>query len=399
MAEVIVMPKMNLTMEEGVLVEWCKKIGDHVKVEEVLCTIETEKSVVEMESPATGVLLKIWGIEGESYPVAAPIALIGEAGEDVSTLVSQTGKLLSAETIQEPDGAVSSAVPTSIPQTNVQVKMMPKVRKLVQALGIDLDALSAFCGDRKITEEEVHAFQQVSGQPSPPQIELAPGDRRVRMSTKRRTIAANMSESVQKTARLTNITEIDMTRAMEIINEQQGEKVSLTALAVKACALAIKDHEVINTVVDGLDIIHKFDIHIGIAVDMPDGLVVPVIRNADTKDLKTLSREISELAGKARRGNLTPEHFTGGTFTISNAGMLGLEIFTPIINYPQTAIMGIGNIRRLPRYIDDVSEILVPRFIMMLSLTYDHRVIDGAPAARFSLRVRDLLQNPYTLFQ
>lgn len=385
-------------MEEGVLASWYKNLGDTVKVEEVLCCIENEKAAADMESPASGVLLKIWGIVGERYRVATPIALIGEPGEDVSALIAQADKLLAETQTQEPIGEAPGVAPAVPSETRVQAKMLPKVRKLVQELGIDIEALVAYCGDRKITEQEVRAFQQVSQQSTTTNVQGDADDRRLRMSTMRRTIAANMSESCQKTARLTNVTEVDMTEAMKKIKERKEEKLSLTALIVKACALAIKDHEIINTVVDGNEIVYKADIHIGVAVDMPGGLSVPVIRNADTKNISALTREIADFTAKAQQGALTQADMTGGTFTVSNVGMLGVEFFTPIINYPETAIMGVGAVSRLPRYLDDSSEIVVSRHIMKLSLTYDHRVIDGAPAARFSLRVRDLLQNADVLF-
>ncbi len=400
MAEIIVMPKMNLTMEEGALVEWNKKLGDTVKVDEILCSIETEKSVAEMESPASGVLLKIWGVLGEHYPVTTPIALIGQPDEDVSALIEQAEKQLAGTQSQKPAEEIAVTAPTTIPsETRVQVKMLPKVRKLVQELGIDVAALVAYCGDRKITEEEVLAFQEASPKNAATKAQSDPSDRRVRMSTMRSTIAANMSESCQKTARLTNVTEVDMTRAMEKLNERKEEKLSLTALIVKACALAIKEHDIINTVVDGNEIIYKANINIGVAVDIPGGLTVPVIRNADTKNINTITGELVDIAARARQGAITQEDLTGGTFTVTNVGMLGIEVFTPIINYPQTAIMGVGTVSRLPRYVDDNSEVIVSRYIMKLCLSYDHRVIDGAPAARFSLKVRELLQNADVIFE
>jgi pyruvate dehydrogenase E2 component (dihydrolipoamide acetyltransferase) len=398
MAEIIVMPKMNLTMEEGVLVEWCKKLGDHVNAEEVLCNIETEKSMAEMECPYSGVLLKIWGVEGETYRVATPIALIGEPDEDVSGLIAKAEKLLAGASAEEPEEEATPPAPLVATETRVQVKMAPKVRKLAQDLGVDIAALAAFCGDRKITEEEVRRFQQASNQPTAAGVQTEPDDRRERMSTMRRTIAANMSESCLKTARLTNITEVDMTRAVKLLEERKDQGLSLTALVVKACAIAIQEHEIINTVVDGDDIIYKAGIHIGVAVDVPGGLLVPVIRNAGAKDIVRLSVEIADNAARARQGVLSQDEMTGGTFTISNAGMLGLESFTPIINFPETAIMGVGAVQRLPRFVDDGSDSVVARYIMKLCLSYDHRVIDGAPAARFSLRVRELLQNPEALF-
>jgi pyruvate dehydrogenase E2 component (dihydrolipoamide acetyltransferase) len=393
MAEIIVMPKMNLTMEEGVLVEWVKKLGERVKAEEILCNIETEKSMAEMESPASGVLLKIWGVEGETYKVSTPIALIGEPDEDVAALIAQAERRLAGV---EEQPAQEEAAPATAGDRSQVVKMPPKVRKLAIDLGVDIAALAAFCGERKITEAEVLAFQAASRSPSA--VTAAPGDRRVKMSSMRRTIAANMSESLQKTAQLTNITEVDMTRSMELLAARKAEGISLTALVVRACAIAIREHEIINTVVDGDEIIYKAGIAIGVAVDVPGGLVVPVIHDAGEKDVLSLSREIAALAERARQGALSQDEFSGGTFTISNAGMLGLESFTPIINYPQTAILGVGAVLRLPRFLDGASQVVVPRYIMKLCLTYDHRVIDGAPAARFSLRLRDLLQEPGSLF-
>jgi pyruvate dehydrogenase E2 component (dihydrolipoamide acetyltransferase) len=399
MAEIVVMPKMNLTMEEGVLVEWNKKVGDTVKAEEIRCSIETEKAVAEMDSPASGVLLKIWGVLGERYPVTTPIALIGQPGEDVSALIAQVEKKLAGAQTPKPAEEIPVAAPAVSSETRVQAKMLPKVRKLVQELGIDVAALVAYCGDRKITEEEVRAFQKLSQPATGSKVQIDPGDRRVKMSMMRSTIAANMSESTQKTARLTNVTEVDMTRAIEILKRRKEEKLSLTALIVKACALAIKENEIINTVVDGNEIIYKAAINISVAIDITGGLTVPVLRNADAKNITSLTRELADLAEKARQGTLTQDELSGGTFTVSNVGMVGIEIFTPIINYPQTAIMGVGTVTRLPRFADDTSEAIVSRNIMKLSLTYDHRVIDGAPAARFSLKVREYLQNPSVLFE
>ncbi|MDO9547297.1 MAG: dihydrolipoamide acetyltransferase family protein [Pelolinea sp.] len=398
MAEIVVMPKLDLTMEEGVIVEWNKKLGDIVEAEDVLCSIETEKTVMEMGSPASGILLKIWGVVGERYPITSPIALIGELDEDVTVLINQVeNQLAGTSTVgSKAETPADELIISSSPR--VQAKMAPKVRKLVKDLGIDLPALVAFCGERKITEVEVRAFQKAHQPAAAAKDTGSPHDRRISMSSMRRTIASNMYESRQRTAQLTNITEVDMTHVMEKLHERKDEKLSLTSLLVKACALAIKDHEIINTELDGDYIIYKADIHIGFAVDVPGGLVVPVIRSADTKNITTLSREIGEFTVKANQNALTQADLTGGTFTVSNVGMLAVDSFTPILNYPQTAIMGVGSVKRLPRFLDNSSDKVVSRYIMNLCLTYDHRVIDGAPAARFSLQVRDLLQNADIIF-
>lgn len=398
MAEIVIMPKLNLTMEEGVIVEWNKKVGEIVKKDEVLCSLETEKSVVEMESPASGTILKIWGMAGERYPIKTPIALIGDPAEDVSSLLDQVQKQLSGAMEEEVKPTLTAKAGSSGAESHVQVKMLPRVRKLAQELGIDMVELGKCYGERRISEEDVRAFKKVTISSSDLITFMDPRDRRERMSSMRKTIAANMSESCQKTARLTNFTEVDVTRVVQILKERKEEKLSLTAVVMKACALAIHEHGVINTVIDGDDILYKVEINIGVAVDIPTGLVVPVVRNADRKDVVTLSREIAEFSEKANQGMLSQIEMEGGTFTITNVGMLAVKIFTPIINFPQTAIMGVGAIQRLPRFMDDSSDKVEARYIMHLSLTYDHRVIDGAPAARFSRHVRDLLQDAEKLF-
>jgi len=399
MAEIVVMPKLELTMEEGVIVQWNKKVGDSIKKEEILCSIETEKSVMEMESPSSGILLKIWGKVGERYPVTTPIAIIGEENEDIEALIAKVEGALSGKIKEEKINAVSPITAPNIEESRVRVKMMPRVRKLVQELNIDLAALASFYGDKRISEEDVYAFQKSLPHSISKKFTIATGDRRVHMSTMRRTIATNMTESCQKTARLTNITEVDMTKAISKIHSSKEEKISLSALVVKACALAIQEFDIVNTIVDGDDIIYKAEINIGVAVDIPIGLVVPVIHQANTKNLLALTREIETFAEKASAGSLSKDEMSGGTFTVTNIGMLAVTSFTPIINYPQTAIMGVGSIRRMPRYLDDDTEKIEPRNIMNLCLSYDHRVIDGAPAARFSMFVRNLLENPDVLFQ
>ena len=398
MAEIVVMPKLNLTMEEGVIVEWNKKVGEMVKKDEVLCSLETEKSVVEMESPASGTLLKIWGVAGERYSIKTPIALIGRPDEDITSVIEQVEKQLSGAKEEEIKPIVPEAVVTTTSGTNIQVKMLPRTRKLAQELGIDLAELSKVYGDRRITDEDVKAFKKDIKTSPEKKLIADPRDRRERMSSMRKAIATRMSESCQNTARLTNITEVDVTRVVQILKERKDEKLSLTAMVMKACALAIQEHEVINTVIDGDEILYKADINIGVAVDIASGLVVPVVRNANHKDVPTLSHEIAKLSEKANQGSLFQAEMEGGSFTVTNVGMLAVELFTPIINFPQTAIMGVGAIQRLPRFVEDSSDKVEGRYIMHLSLTYDHRVIDGAPAARFSRHVRDLLQDADQLF-
>jgi len=397
MAEIVVMPKMNLIMEEGLLGQWYKSVGDTVGLDEPLCSVENEKETADVQSMSSGVLLKIWGVEGERYPVATPIALLGVPGEDITGIVERVEKQLADPGSEVPATPVEQpeVLPEKAPPANI--RMLPKLRKLIRDKGINLDALIDFCGKTKITEQDILDYE--SAQKSAPAVSA--GGRRERMSGMRRAIAGNMSESCERTARLTNVTEVDMTDCIKKLGEikKTGQKVSVTAFIVKACALALREHEIVNASLEVDEIVFHDEINVGCAVDVPNGLVVPVVREADKKDVGAISDEIAGFMERGRRSALTSAETAGGTFTVSNVGMLGVEIFTPIINYPQAAIMGVGAIARLPRYLEVDSEILVPRHILKLSLTYDHRIVDGAPAARFSLKVRELLENPAELLR
>ena len=440
MAEIIGMPKMNLTMEEGFLAKWHKAVGETVEVDEPLCSIENAKETEDMLSMVAGTLLKRIGEEGSEYPVAAPIAIIGYPGEDISALLARIGSKPGV-----PDSTGQSGHPDQSSQPNrsgqpdqssqpnqsgqpdqssqpdqpgtpdasghaplegrqaaadnepeMPLKMMPKVRNLVRDLGIDPAVLAAFCAGRRITEDEVLAFQK-SRAAAVMSVEAAVGDRREKMSAMRKSIAKNMAESCGRTARLTNFTEVDMTDTFRRLKamKDEGKKLSITAVLVKACALALREFEIVNTSLDEAtdEIIFRGEVNISCAVDVPGGLVVPVVRQADTKNLLVISQEIADFSAKAQVGKLTNQEMKNGTFTVSNVGMLDVDFFTPIIHYPQTAILGAGTVRTLPRYVDEAFETLAPRKVMMLSLTYDHRVIDGAPASRFLKRVKALLQD------
>ena len=403
MAEIVVMPKMNLTMEEGVLSCWYKSEGDSVGIDEPLCNVENDKVAEDVLSMFSGVILKIWGESGEKYPVSAPIALIGGIDEEISEIIAEAEKRLAVLTVNSDNTEqeeIKRKIPAAAQETASEsnIKMLPKLRKLIREKGIEIDALVKFCGKTRITEQDILDYESSK---FPPQ-ETGGEKRRLKMSGMRRTIADRMSKSCKTTARLTNVTETDMTELMKKLKElkKKGRNISVTAVIIKACALALREHEIINSSLDDErnEIIFHGEINVGCAVDVPNGLFVPVIKEADKKDLEKISEEIREFTERGQRSSLTGEDMSGGTFTVSNVGMLGVESFTPIINYPQAAIMGVGTISRLPRYLDDESEILVPRHIMKLSLTYDHRIVDGAPAARFSLRVRELLENPYEIF-
>ena len=418
MAEIVLMPKMNLVMEEGYLGQWYKSVGDVIALHDPLCSVENEKETGDVAALGAGVLLKIWGEEGETYPINTPIALIGEPNEDISEISARIEAGLSGQddrNIENPSAIAEESAPIveepmiaeSPKGSTTKVKMLPKLRKMIQHKGIDLEELIAYIGKDRVTEKDILDFERavstsvasapgVDKSPTEPTPASSSGDRRERMSSMRRTIAANMVRSRDITASLTNVTEVDMTDALKMKKtwEEDGQKLSVTALIIKACAVALGEHEIINSSLDGEEIVFHANVNIGCAIDVPNGLVVPVIQQADKKSVDMISSEIYEFANLAKSGKLSNADMTGGTFTVTSVGMLGVEMFTPIINYPQAAIIGVGAITRLPRYLDADSEIPIPRHIMKLSLSYDHRIIDGAVAARFSLRVRELLENP-----
>ena len=405
MAELIVLPKMTLTMEEGLLGNWYVKEGDVIKADDPLCSVENEKEVADVLSVYEGTILKIIGIEGETYPSNSPIAVVGEPGEDYSAL-------LEASATKEPKPSESKEA--LIPQVQspseqlgsggVQGNMMPKVRRLVVQKGIDIGKLIEFCAGRKITETEVEAFEKTQGNSGVAggfKPELMPGDEVVKASSMRKTIAKNMMKSCNSTASLTNFMEVDLTDAFALIEKFKNEekKISVTALMIKASAFALREHKIVNTVYneDAGEIINKADVNIACAVDLLEGLAVPVIKDADKKDVHQISNEIVEFAKKGKEGTITNEDMENGTFTVSNVGMFDVLAFTPIINFPQSAILGVGTVRTLPRYTEDPNTVLAPRKIVQLALTYDHRVIDGAPAARFLNCVKSLLEEPKKL--
>lgn len=396
MAEFIVLSKMTLTMEEGTLAKWLVKEGDTVKADDPLCSVENEKETEDMLSIYEGVILKLIAEEGEAYPVNTPIAVVGQAGEDITGLLAELG---SKE--KEEAEATAAVRQVAAPAKSVQGKMMPKIRKLIQQKGIDADELARFCGGRKITEEEIEAFEQSKQGGAPAAIEIEANDRIAKASAMRKTVAKNMVESCEHTARLTNFMEVDMTAAFDLMKKLKGEgkRISVTALIIKAAAYALKEYEIVNSsyIESSGEIVYRGDVNISCAVDLPEGLAVPVVMHADERDVFDITGDIDLFAQKGKEGRITNDEMKKGTFTVSNIGMLDVLIFTPIINYPQTAILGVGAVRVLPRYTDETCTVIEPRKIMQIAVTYDHRVIDGAPAGRFLRSVRTLLEAPEKL--
>ncbi len=387
MATAIRMPKMGLTMKTGTVAKWLKSEGDRVKKGEPLVEIMTEKITNTIEAPVDGVLLKIVAPKGAKLPIEALLAVIGEEGEDISALLAEAS-------------AVSGAAPpaeVSAQAAAGRVKISPAARKLAEEHGIDHTRIKGTGPEGRITREDVERAIAEGMRPADerPVLEVIPYE------GMRRAIGENMVYSWTVAPKVTLHTSVDLSGLLALrksINEgaKERDKVSVTDLLVKAVAKALALKPRMNVTLDGEEIKVLKDINIGVAVALPDGLVVPVIRNADQKSLYQVSRELKDLAKRARRNKLQPDELTGGTFTLTNLGVYGsVDGFTPIINQPESAILGVGRTVEKPVVVDGQIAI---RPMLGLSLAFDHRVIDGAPAAEFLKVLIELIERPHKIF-
>ena len=450
MAWEIVLPQWGMEMQDGTIVRWLKKEGDTVQEGEPLVEVETAKLQTELESTASGILAHIMAEEGEIVPIRGLLAVIAAPGEEVPRPSSPTSTQ-AAQVNRIPTGPASqvgvAATTTPAPSTQADgkeagVQVVPAARRLAQQHGIDLSSVGGSGARGRILIEDVERAIEVQPQtkPSPStdgaKAQVVPAARRlaqqngidlaqvqgtgpggrilvkdvetaiqtpsrlepqvVEMVGIRRTIAARMLQSLQTTAQVTVTTEANVTEAMTL---RQGLSRSMADgslsplhLVVKATARALKDHPRLNAV-QSEDRVQLMDrVNIGIAVALDEGLITPVIQDADLKTLAELATEGRELAAKTREGRARPEEVTGGTFTITNLGAYEIDAFTPIINPPQVGILGVGRVVEKP-IIEDGQ--VTKGAMMYLSLTFDHRVVDGAPASEFLQTVKKHLEDPW----
>ena len=427
MAVQVRMPQLSLTMTEGMVSKWLKTEGDAVAQGEPLFEIETDKVVNEIESPGAGVLIRILVPEGVTTPIQSVIALIGAPGEaagdtaDVSAPATAT-----ASGAAEDPGVAASAGPAT-PAEGARLFVSPRARKAAAERGLDLTQVRGTGPGGRIMEKDVTAaIAALAARPAPAVVPVpapAPAPRptpvappapkapaapaageytAVRMTGMRRVIADRMSASQHETAHVTLTTEVDMGEAARMRGQISTEwakagklKLTYTDVIVKAVAKALREHPRMNSSIVEGEIRQRADINVGVAVAMDEGLIVPVVRQADRRPLAEISEALRGLVERARTGVATMEDISGGTFTVTNMGMMDIDVFTPIINLPECAILGVGRIA--DRAVVRGGEVVV-RPTMWLSLTFDHRIVDGAPAARFLNRVKELLENSYLLF-
>jgi pyruvate dehydrogenase E2 component (dihydrolipoamide acetyltransferase) len=407
MAEIIRMPKLSDTMTEGVVASWLKKVGDEVENGELIAEIETDKATMEFESFFDGVLLHIGVEQGGMAPVDSLLCILGEKGEDISALLEAANNETAApETPKAPAPAPApvAAVPAPVAATsapvvaapapaipaNGRLKASPLARKLAEERGINVAQIPGSGEAGRIVKRDVEAFNGSTAA-------AAPGVERfteVGVSQMRKTIARRLAESKFTAPHFYLTVSIEMDTAMDArksINDAGEVKVSFNDMVVKAAALALKKHPAVNSSWLEDRIRYNEHVHIGVAVAVEDGLLVPVVRHADGKRLSQIGTEVRALAGKAKDKKLQPSEWEGNTFTISNLGMFGIDEFTAIINAPDACILAVGGINAVPVVRDGA---VVPGHVMKVTLSCDHRVVDGASGAAFLQDFKSLLENP-----
>lgn len=390
MAERIIMPKQGLQMTVGVITEWLKQEGDLVQEGEPLFEMETDKLAITIDASASGTLLKILYEEGEVIPVAETIAVVGEPGEDISALLSAPAEATPAEEASAAE-PVQQEVPVKSGAAD-RVLATPRARMRAEEKNIPISALTGTGPEGLIIERDVLAYK--------PETVVQPaavcGDTVIPFSGMRKAISNNMMKSLTTMAQANHRMKVDMTESVRFREKLKAEgiKVSYTDILIKAVSRALLQFPTMNATVEGEQIICKGNVNMGVAVAVEGGLLVPNIKNAQSLSVTQIHEQVAALAEKARTGSLTRDEYSGGTFTITNLGMYEVDEFTPIINPPEVGILGVGAIVDTPWAVNGQVEI---RPIMVLSLTYDHRIVDGAPAAQFLQHVKKLLQNPYLM--
>jgi|LakMenE01Jun11ns_1017448.scaffolds.fasta_scaffold9830264_2 pyruvate dehydrogenase E2 component (dihydrolipoamide acetyltransferase) len=412
MAEVIRMPKMSDTMTEGVIVSWLKNVGDAIKPGEILAEVETDKATMELENFVKGTLLHIGIPAGGSVPVDALIAIVGNAGEDISALLAASTAAAPAAATETAPVAPSNTAPAAptptvaepVAQTvtDSRLKASPLAKSLAKEKGIDISLVPGSGDNGRIVKRDVENFTPATSTPSAkaaapialPQIVASESFTEVPVSQMRKAIARRLGESKHTAPHFYLTMSIVMDNAIAArkqMNEFSEVKISVNDLIVKAVALSLRKNPHVNSSWLGDKIRYNQHIHVGVAVAIEDGLIVPVVKFADNKSLSHISVEVKQLAEKAKNKKLQPNEFEGNTFTISNLGMFGIDEFTAIINPPDACILAVGAAKET--VIAQNGEMKIAQ-VMKVTLSCDHRVVDGATGSAFLQTLKDLLENP-----
>ncbi len=440
MATEIVLPQWSMGMADGTIVRWLKREGEQVTQGEPLAEVEAAKVTSEVEAEVAGVVVRILVAEGETVPVRTPLCLIGTADEVVASAESSAAPMESAPVVSTPvqpvvasshppvqitpvarrmaqdhgidlsqvrgsgpggrivvedvqravDAAARPATPPSAP---APVQVIPAARRLAKTHGVDLGHVRGSGPEGRVTVEDVQRVIDAAVQPTASVAPAQPmAEQVLPLTGMRGAIARRMHQSMQTSAQVTLTTEIDVSSLVQLREElKQQFALTYTDLVVKAVAHALKEHPRLNAWIEGEHIRIAQAVHIGVAVALDDGLIVPVIRDADRKSLREIALEAQRLATRSREGTLTRDEVMGSTFSVTNLGMYGIDAFTPIINPPEIAILGVG---RISEKLVRVARGAEWRHVMSLSLTFDHRAVDGAPAAAFMQSIGKHLEHP-----
>ena len=407
MATKVHMEALSPTMEEGRLVKWTKHEGDAVKSGDTLAEVETDKAVMELVARADGQLLKVLAAEGATVPVGNIVAWIGKPGEKVDGAGStEQGAAKPAPAAAAPKPAPAPApapAPVATATDATRVKASPLARRIAKDAGVDLKLVQGSGPGGRVIKRDVEAgaaSPSITGQPSaapaPRSVLRAPSGvpyEDVPLTQIRKTIAKRLAASIGPIPHFFLTTEIDMERAAEA-REALPEKISYNDIVIKAVALALVQHRACNAWFQEDHIRYWNEVHVGMAVAIEDGLITPVIRNADMKSLRQIGEESRELAGRARTRRLKPEEYTGATFSVSNLGMFDIDQFTAVINPPEAGIVAIGSIAA--KAVPDGDRVVVRRRLRV-TMSCDHRVIDGATGAAYLKTLKQMLENPLAM--
>ncbi|WP_299726382.1 2-oxoglutarate dehydrogenase complex dihydrolipoyllysine-residue succinyltransferase [uncultured Tateyamaria sp.] len=390
----VMVPTLGESVTEATVSTWFKAVGDSVAQDEMLCELETDKVSVEVPSPAAGVLAEITAPEGTTVDASAKLAVISSSGTGAAA------------------APAAAATPAPAPAASKDVEDAPAAKKAMAEAGISRDAVTGSGRDGRVMKDDVaRAVAAAGSAPAPaatapaPRAPVAADDaareERVKMTRLRQTIARRLKDSQNTAAMLTTYNEVDMTEVMALRNEykdlflkKHGVKLGFMSFFTKACVHALREVPEVNAEIDGTDIVYKNFVHMGIAAGTPTGLVVPVIRDADAMSFAAIEKAIAEKGARARDGKLSMAEMQGGTFTISNGGVYGSLMSSPILNPPQSGILGMHKIQDRPMAIGGQ---VVIRPMMYLALSYDHRIVDGKGAVTFLVRVKEALEDPRRL--
>jgi 2-oxoglutarate dehydrogenase E2 component (dihydrolipoamide succinyltransferase) len=391
-------PTLGESVSEATVSTWFKQVGDTVQQDEMLCELETDKVSVEVPAPASGTLTEILAAEGTTVAAGGKLAVMSGASASASASAAAP--------------AAAAATAPAAASTSKDVEDSPAAKKAMAEAGISRDAVKGTGRDGRAMKDDVaRAVAAAASTPAPAPATAAPRapvsadnasrEERVKMTRLRQTIAKRLKDSQNTAAMLTTYNEVDMTEVMAVRKEykdafekKHGARMGFMSFFTKACCHALKEVPEVNAEIDGTDIVYKNYVHMGIAAGTPTGLVVPVIRDADAMSFAEIEKAIAEKGARARDGKLTMAEMQGGTFTISNGGVYGSLMSSPILNPPQSGILGMHKIQERPMAINGQ---VVIRPMMYLALSYDHRIVDGKGAVTFLVRVKEALEDPRRL--